>query len=101
MHECTCRFFALGCDCAIRLFAAQKCAAHEAAAAASNEIARIEARYSRYRLDSELSRINATAASGRSIEVAYETASLINYASACYRKSDGLIYIASGLLRNA
>src|SRR5579863_1199736 len=101
MHECTCRFFALGCDCAIRLFAAQKLLAHEAAAAASNEIARIEARYSRYRLDSELSRINAAAAIGGSIEVDSETAGLIEYAYACYRKSDGLFDITSGLLRNA
>jgi thiamine biosynthesis lipoprotein ApbE len=59
MHECTYRFFALGADCAIRLFGDQKTLAHDAAAAASNEIARIEARYSRYRSDSELSRINA------------------------------------------
>jgi hypothetical protein len=51
MHEYTYRFFALGSDCALRLFAAQKTAAHEAAAAASNEIARIKARYSRCRSD--------------------------------------------------
>ena len=53
MHECTYRFFALRTDCALRFFAGQKNVAHEAAAAASSEIARIEGRYSRYRSDSE------------------------------------------------
>jgi FAD:protein FMN transferase len=101
MHECTYRFFAPGSDCAIRLFAAQRTVAHEAAAAASNEIARIEARYSRYRVDSELSRINAAGAIGGSIKVDAETAGLIDYAYACYRKSDGLFDITSGLLRRA
>ncbi len=101
MHGCTYRFFALGSDCAIRLFAAQKTVAHEVAAAASSEIARIEARYSRYRLDSELSRINAAGAIGGSIKVDAETAALIDYAYACYRKSDGLFDITSGLLRKA
>jgi thiamine biosynthesis lipoprotein ApbE len=101
MHECTYRFFALGSDCALRLFAAQKTAAHEAAAAASNEIARIEARYSRYRSDSELSRINAAAKVGGTVEVGAETAGLIDYACACYRKSEGSFDITSGLLRKA
>ena len=101
MHECTYRFFALGSDCVLRLFARQKAVAHEAAAAASNEIARIEARYSRYRSDSELSRINAVGKVGGSVEVDAETAGLIDYAYACYRKSDGLFDITSGLLRGA
>jgi thiamine biosynthesis lipoprotein len=101
MHECTYRFFALGADCAIRLFGDQKTLAHDAAAAASNEIARIEARYSRYRSDSELSRINAAGKAGGSVEVDPETAGLIDYAYACYRKSDGTFDITSGLLRKA
>ena len=103
MHECTYRFFALEADCAIRLFGDQKTLAHEAAAAAaaSNEIARIEARYSRYRSDSELSRINAAGKAGGSVEVDPETAGLIDYAYACYRKSDGTFDITSGLLRKA
>jgi thiamine biosynthesis lipoprotein len=101
MHECTYRFFALGSDCVLRLFAGQKAVAHEAAAAASNEIARIEARYSRYRSDSELSRINAVGKVGGSVDVDAETAGLIDYAYASYQKSDGLFDITSGLLRGA
>jgi FAD:protein FMN transferase len=101
MHECACRFFALGSDCELRLFATQKAAADAAGVAVATEIARIEARYSRYRADSVLSRINAAAKVGRSVDVDDETAGLIDYARACHRKSEGLFDITSGLLRRA
>jgi thiamine biosynthesis lipoprotein len=101
MREFTYRFYALGSDCSLRLFASKAAVTHEAAAAAEKEIARIEARYSRYRSDSELSRINAAARIGGSVEVDAETAGLIEYAYACYRMSDGLFDITSGLLREA
>jgi thiamine biosynthesis lipoprotein len=83
------------------LHAEDEADARAAAAAAMQEIARIEARYSRYRTGSELSRINGAAKAGASIEVDEETAALIDYAFACYRKSDGLFDISSGLLRHA
>jgi FAD:protein FMN transferase len=101
MQKRTYRFFALGSDCVLSLFAAEDAVAHEAAAAASREIARIEARYSRYSPKSELARINAAGKVGGSVEVDAETAGLIDYAYACYRKSDGLFDITSGLLRKA
>lgn len=101
MHECRYQFFALGSDCELRLFAVEKASAHEAAVAVSNEITRIEARYSRFRADSELSRINAAGKAGGSVDVDPETAGLIDYAFACYCKSDGLFDISSGLLRRA
>ena len=58
------------------LFAAEKAAANEAGVAVSNEIARIEARCSRYRADSELSRIDAAGKAGASVEVDDETAAI-------------------------
>lgn len=94
-------FFALGSDCALQLFAEEEGQAQEAATASIREIARIETRYSRYLEYSELSRINATAKSGGTIEVDAETGGLIDYAFACYRKSNGLFDISSGLLRKA
>jgi len=97
----TFEFFALSSDCALQLFADEESTAQEAAAAAMNEVARIEARYSRYRPDSELARINAIASVGGSIEVDAETAGLLDYAYACYRKSGRLFDITSGLLRKA
>lgn len=65
------------------------------------EVFRIEGRYSRYREDSFLSHINRTAAAGGALDVDVETAGLLDYAYAAYRKSDGLFDITSGVLRRA
>ena len=94
-------FYALGSDCSLQLFSPDRPLAQDAAIAIEREVARIEARYSRYRAESELSRINEAAMSGGSVDVDAETAGLIDYAYACYRRSDGLFDITSGLLRNA
>ena len=99
MQLYTFEFYALGSDCTLQLFGEQRSLAQDAAVAAEREAARIEARYSRYRDDSELSQINAVAKAGGSVSVEAETAGLLDYAYACYRKSDGLFDITSGLLR--
>ena len=101
MHLFTWQFFALGSDCALYIYAQNKVDADDAATAVMNEIARVEARYSRYRADSELSRINTIGRTGGTAYVDSETAGLLNYAYACFRKSDGLFDITSGLLRKA
>lgn len=64
-------------------------------------MARIECRYSRYRPDSVLSEINRVAGSGGTVVLDDETAALIDYAYACYRKSGGLFDITTGILRRA
>ena len=56
---------------------------------------------SRYRPDSLISEINRVAATGGEIEVDAETAGLFDYADTCYRQSDGLFDITSGVLRRA
>jgi thiamine biosynthesis lipoprotein len=67
--------------------------------AAAAEVRRIEARYSRYRGDSELARINKVAATGGIIDIDAETKALIAYVKACFAKSDGTFDTTSGLLR--
>lgn len=94
-------FQAMGSPCEIQLFAPDQARARQAAEAAIADVARLEARYSRYRDDSLLSNINRIAARGGSIEVDTETASLLNYAATCYAESDGLFDITSGILRRA
>lgn len=94
-------FYALGSDCVFQLHANSEALAHAASAEAIREVFRIEARYSRYRADSELSRINAVAATGGSIDVDPEMATLLDYAYACHRLSGGLFDITSGILRRA
>lgn len=74
--------------------------AERAAALAIAEVARIEAKYSRYRADSVVSTINARAG-GEPVAIDAETASLLAYASACHRESGGLFDATSGVLRRA
>ena len=64
---------------------------------AEAEAARIEAKYSRYRDDSFLSRINASG--GEPVTVDPETAALLDYAAHCHELSGGLFDITSGVLR--
>src|ERR1700756_3839465 len=94
-------FFAMGSDCTVHFFADSTAQFEQFALAAEAEIVRIERRYSRYRADSELSRINAVAAQGGSVDVDDETVALMEYAKACYTKSGGVFDITSGVLRGA
>ena len=91
----------MGTECALYLFTEQENLADEISDLAVGEVLRIEAKYSRYLPDSDLSKINRVAAKGGSIDVDEETAALIDYAFACYRQSGGLFDITSGLLRQA
>jgi thiamine biosynthesis lipoprotein len=72
-----------------------------AAVAAVEEVRRIEIKYSRYRVDSIVSRINAQAGTGQAVAVDSETAGLIDFAAALHAFSEGLFDITSGVLRQA
>jgi FAD:protein FMN transferase len=74
--------------------------AEAAAQRAIAEVARIEAKYSRYKADSVVSRINA-AAGGAPVAIDDETRGLLAYADACWRQSGGLFDATSGILRRA
>ena len=69
--------------------------------AARREVLRIEAKYSRYRPDSVVSRINAAAGSAERVEVDRETASLLEFAARLFELSGGLFDITTGPLRHA
>jgi thiamine biosynthesis lipoprotein len=88
-------FSAMGSECVINLHDAGTALAK----AAEDEVFRIERRYSRFRADSVLAEINRVSAKGGSLEVDEETASLLDYAFACHRKSRGLFDITTGVLR--
>ncbi len=64
------------------------------------EVGRIEFKYSRYRPESIVSRINGAAGSDF-VECDEETASLFGYADTLYKMSDGLFDMTSGILRHA
>lgn len=84
--------------CEVLLDCADGRAARQLGQIAADEAQRIEAKYSRYRADSVLSRLNANAGGGR-VEVDEETAGLLDYAATCHQLSDGLFDISSGVLR--
>jgi len=93
-------FRAMAADNEIQVHSEDAALAEDAAARAIAEVQRIEAKYSRYRADSVVSRINANA--GRvSVPIDAETRGLIAYADTCWRQSDGAFDATSGVLRRA
>lgn len=91
----------MGSPCTLHLYAEAEAPARRLAEAIMADALGIEARYSRYRADSLLSAINRAAGEGRAITVDEETAALLDYAETCWRESDGLFDVTSGLLRRA
>ena len=96
----TIEFQAMASRCEIRLAAASAAAARALAEPALEEVRRIEAKYSRYRADSIVSRINA-AAGIVPVACDEETVALLAYADAVYASSGGRFDITSGVLRKA
>lgn len=74
--------------------------AHAALSAGLAEVLRIERKYSRYRNDSIVSRINASAGAAP-VECDPETRQLLDYADALFLQSGGLFDISCGVLRKA
>ncbi|MBU6258345.1 MAG: FAD:protein FMN transferase [Burkholderiales bacterium] len=99
VHE----FRAMGSPCLIRV-AGPKVGAgavQRAMGRAAAEVARIERKYSRYRGDSVVGRINAGAGRPERQAVDGETADLLRFADQLHRESGGLFDITSGVLRRA
>lgn len=86
--------------CEVVLAADGEATAHRLAQTAIDEVKRIEQKYSRYRPDSLLSRINAAAGQDW-VACDSETRSLFDYAEQLYRYSDGLFDVTAGILRRA
>jgi FAD:protein FMN transferase len=64
---------------------------------AATEAWRIEEKFSRYRKDNIIHKINRS--NGVPVEVDEETSRLLNYAAGCYEMSEGMFDITSGVLR--
>lgn len=94
-------FQAMSSACEIRLDGNDERALGAAAQQAIDEVRRIETKYSRYRDDSIVSRINAAAGHDEAIEVDTETAALLDFAHQLHALSDGLFDVTSGVLRRA
>jgi len=89
----------MACPCRIQVFHADAKHARQVCERMRDEVLRIEAKYSRYRDDSALSRINRSAGDERGVVVDDETAALLDYAAAAWRESDGKFDPTAGILR--
>jgi FAD:protein FMN transferase len=85
--------------CEVLLRASHLGMARELGECAAEEAWRIEEKFSRYRSDSVVSHLHAHR--GIPVNVDQETASLLDFAQRCYRISDGMFDITSGILRQA
>ena len=86
----------MGCPCELRLPSDHAPALIEQCMA---EVRRFEHKYSRYRSDSVISKINHSAGADP-VSIDNETAQLLEYADTCFQISDGLFDITSGVLRS-
>lgn len=93
-------FKAMGSRCEFRLAAADQTQAEALAQMAVSEVHRIEAKYSRYRSDSVVSKIAAQAGIGW-VACDGETMALLDLADTLYQQSGGLFDVTSGVLRRA
>ena len=84
----------------LQVCARARSVADRAAAAATADVRRIEAKYSRDRDDSVTSAINRAAGHG-AVAIDAETASLMRYAERCHALSGGRFDVTSGVLRRA
>ena len=94
-------FSAMACDCEVRIAGMSRRKAEEPARLAIDEVRRIESKFSRYRPQSIVSRINAAAGSGRAVELDTETSNLLDFAARLHEQSGGLFDATSGTLRQA
>ena len=100
MIEIGFEFTAMSCPCEIRVVGADEQQVHGAAKAGIDEVRRIEQKYSRYRPDSLLSRINA-AAGHAPVRIDQETHALLQLGGHLHRASEGRFDLTSGVLRRA
>lgn len=91
------RFTAMASPCEVLIDTSDREEAEAMVAVAAAEALRVEAKFSRYRTDNLVHRINH--AGGDPVRVDEETAHLIDYAATCYEVSNGMFDITSGALR--
>ena len=91
------RFAAMASPCEVLVDTDDRSEAESLLLIAEGEARRIEQKFSRYRTDNLVHRINHS--DGQPVQVDEETAGLIDYAAECYEVSDGMFDITSGVLR--
>lgn len=93
------RFRAMASPCEVLLRDVPAAQARAVVDVVMDEAVRIEHKFSRYRQDNIVYRLNH--ADGAAVPVDDETSRLLDYADTCWKLSDGLFDITSGVLRQA
>lgn len=91
------RFAAMACDCVVLMRTDDPALAERLLRAAQARTDAIEAKFSRYRTGNLCDRINHS--QGKPVAIDEETHRLLRFADTCYRLSDGLFDLTSGVLR--
>jgi thiamine biosynthesis lipoprotein len=91
------QFHAMATPCEVRLETQDEDLASRIGLRVEAEARRIEEKFSRYRSESVVAKINA----GQPVVVDAETAGLLEYSARCFELSEGLFDITSGVLRRA
>jgi len=92
-------FYSMASQCDVLIDTRDKKLAQAVLDTAQKEALRIEQKYSRYKKNNIIDKINN--ANGKTISVDEETSRLLDYAQHCFELSDGLFDITSGVLREA
>jgi thiamine biosynthesis lipoprotein len=92
-------FFCMASPCELLIDTMDESLARKLTEQAATEAFRIEHKFSRYRNDNIISKINQ--AQGQSTNIDTETYQLFSFANTCFELSDGLFDITSGVLRQA
>lgn len=95
------QFRAMGSPCSLSFYCETEQQFNEAKNTCIEEMARLEAKYSRYQPDSLITTLNNAAGSDQTFELDTETWILMQYATIAHRESGGLFDITSGVLRQA
>jgi len=90
------RFEAMACPCTVFIDTQSHTKAHDITRLAYSEAKRIEQKFSRYRDDNILYKINH--AHGQPVHIDQETHRLLTFADTCYDLSDGMFDVTSGIL---
>lgn len=90
-------FDAMASPCEILLESKNLKLVQNVAEKATAEVWRIQDKYSRYQADSLCSKINGSA--GRAVPIDQETFDILSFADQCFRISQGMFDITSGVLR--
>jgi thiamine biosynthesis lipoprotein len=97
-HYCG-RFCAMASPCELLIDTHDAVLASELITIAQAEVSRIEHKFSRYRRDNWMHRLNH--GEGQQVDIDDETYRLLQFANTCFDLSDGMFDLTSGVLRRA